>query len=98
MGFTPNVSNEQELRAAIGPRTALVMVLAKTADRGETLRLEHIVPIAHEQGIPVLVDAAAEDLSMPNIHLDRGADLVAYSGGKALRGPQSTGLLVGAFA
>ena len=90
-----NVSNEQELRAAIGPRTALVMVLAKTADRGETLRLEHIVPIAHEQGIPVLVDAAAEDLSMPNIHLDRGADLVAYSGGKALRGPQSTGLLVG---
>ena len=47
------------------------------------------------KGIPVLVDAAAEDLSMPNIHLDRGADLVAYSGGKALRGPQSTGLLVG---
>ena len=90
-----NVANEQELRAAVGPRTALVMVLAKTADRSKTLRLEHIVPIAHDQNIPVLVDAAAEDLSIPNVHLERGADLVAYSGGKAFRGPQSSGLLVG---
>jgi len=90
-----NVSNERELRAAVGPRTALVMVLAKTADRSETLWLEHIVPIAHEQNIPVLVDAAAEDLSIPNVHLERGADLIAYSGGKAFRGPQSTGLLIG---
>ena len=32
---------------------------------------------------------------MPDIHLERGADLVAYSGGKALRGPQSAGLLLG---
>ncbi len=90
-----NVSNERELRAAVGPRTALVMALAKIADRSETLRLEHIVPIAHEQNIPVLVDAAAEDLSIPNVHLERGADLIAYSGGKAFRGPQSTGLLIG---
>ena len=90
-----NVKNERELRAALGPRTALVMVLAKTADRAKTLRLEHIVPIAREQKIPVLVDAAAEDLSFPNVHLARGADLVAYSGGKAFRGPQSTGLLIG---
>lgn len=90
-----NVASQEELRAAVGPRTALVMVLAKTADRSKSLRLEHIVPIAHEQNIPVLVDAAAEDLSMPNVHLERGADLVAYSGGKAFRGPQSSGLLVG---
>ena len=34
-------------------------------------------------------------LSIPNVHLKRGADLVAYSGGKALRGPQSAGLLIG---
>ena len=39
--------------------------------------------------------AAAEDLTIPNVHLERGADLVAYSGGKALRGPQSAGLLIG---
>ena len=45
--------------------------------------------------IPVLVDAAAEDLTIPCIHLERGADVVAYSGGKAICGPQGAGLLLG---
>ena len=43
----------------------------------------------------VLVDAAAEVLTIPNIHLKRGATIVAYSGGKAIRGPQCAGLLLG---
>jgi L-seryl-tRNA(Ser) seleniumtransferase len=89
-----NVENEQELRAAIGPRTALVMVLATPEDAGP-FGLELIAKVAHESNVPVLVDAAAEDLTVPNVHLKRGADLVAYSGGKALRGPQSAGLLLG---
>jgi L-seryl-tRNA(Ser) seleniumtransferase len=89
-----NVENEQELRAAIGPRTALVMVLASPEDTGP-FGLELICRVAHESNVPVLVDAAAEDLTVPNVHLKRGADLVAYSGGKALRGPQSAGLLLG---
>ena len=45
--------------------------------------------------MPVLVDAAAEILTIPNVHLQRGATLVAYSGGKYIRGPQSAGLLLG---
>ena len=45
--------------------------------------------------MPVLVDAAAEILSVPNVHLQLGADLVGYSGGKCLRGPQAAGLLLG---
>jgi len=45
--------------------------------------------------VPVLVDAAAEGLTVPNVHLERGASLVGYSGGKCLRGPQSAGLLLG---
>ena len=45
--------------------------------------------------MPVLVDAAAEILTIPNVHLQRGATLVAYSGGKFIRGPQSAGLLLG---
>ena len=90
-----NVADEKELRAALGPRTAMVMVLARTADQSKTLVLSQIAKVAHEYGVPVLVDAAAEDLSVPNIHLERGADLVAYSGGKALHGPQSTGMLIG---
>ena len=47
------------------------------------------------RGVPVLVDAAAEILTVPNVHLQNGATLVAYSGGKCLRGPQAAGLLLG---
>ena len=89
------VANEKELRDAIGPRTAMVSVLARAADQSTTLGLSQISRVAREYGVPVLVDAAAEDLTIPNVHLERGADLLAYSGGKALHGPQSTGLLIG---
>ncbi len=88
------VSNLNELRHALGPQTAMVMVLGTPADSGP-FGLEAVAKAAHERGVPVLVDAAAEGLTIPNVHLRRGADLVAYSGGKALRGPQSAGLLIG---
>ncbi len=42
--------------------------------------------------MPVMVDAAAEEPIKPNIHLAAGATLVGYSGGKCLRGPQSSGM------
>src|SRR5262249_24906073 len=42
-----------------------------------------------------IVDAAAERLTIPNEYLAAGADMVAYSGGKCLRGPQCSGLLLG---
>ena len=45
--------------------------------------------------MPILVDAAAEILTVPNVHLQNGAALVGYSGGKCLRGPQTAGLLLG---
>jgi L-seryl-tRNA(Ser) seleniumtransferase len=50
---------------------------------------------ARKLGVPVLVDAAAELPAKPNPYLARGADLVAYSGGKILRGPQCAGILAG---
>ena len=56
---------------------------------------EAISAIAKTHNVPVLVDAAAEILTIPNIHLQRGATLVGYSGGKFIRGPQSAGLLLG---
>ena len=43
----------------------------------------------------MLVDAAAEILTVPNVHLQNGATLVGYSGGKCIRGPQTAGLLLG---
>ena len=89
------VNNREELLRAFGPKTAMVMILAGRGDRGAPLGLDVVAPIAKEKGIPVLVDAAAERLKVPNIHLAAGADLVAYSGGKCLRGPQAAGLLLG---
>lgn len=87
-------ANLTEFEAAFSPRTAMVMVLACPADAGP-FGLEPICAIARRKGVPVLVDAAAEHLTIPNVHLKRGADMVGYSGGKCLRGPQCAGLLLG---
>jgi L-seryl-tRNA(Ser) seleniumtransferase len=87
------VGSVEELEAAFGPRTALVYMMAKL-DTGP-LPLPLLAEAAKKRGIPVLVDAAAEILTVPNVHLQAGADLVAYSGGKCLRGPQCAGLLLG---
>lgn len=80
--------------AALGHRTAMVAVLGTGEARGP-VRLEHVVAAARPAGVPVIVDAAAELPTRPNAYLTRGADLVAYSGGKTLRGPQCAGLLLG---
>ena len=52
------------------------------------LALENVARMAKPRDIPILVDAAAEVLTIPNVHLQRGATVVAYSGGKAICGPQ----------
>jgi uncharacterized pyridoxal phosphate-dependent enzyme len=89
------VSTEAELKAALGPRTALVYILAGPEADESPLNTKVVASMAHERGVPVLVDAAAEILTVPNVHLQCGATLVAYSGGKCIRGPQAAGLLLG---
>ena len=54
-----------------------------------------IADICKPLDIPILVDAAAENLTIPPVHLAQGATVVAYSGGKAICGPQCAGLLLG---
>jgi L-seryl-tRNA(Ser) seleniumtransferase len=89
------VSTMAEFEAALGPRTALIYVLAgQRADEGP-LTVQAMAPLAKAKDVPILVDAAAEILTIPNVHLERGATLVAYSGGKCIRGPQTGGLLLG---
>jgi len=84
-----------EFEAALGPRTAMVYVLAgPQADKSE-LTVAAMAPLTRPRGVPILVDAAAEILTIPNVHLQNGATLVGYSGGKCLRGPQTAGLLLG---
>ena len=89
------VNSLEELKAAFNSRTAMVMILADTAADQEPLSTQTISRIAKEHNVPVLVDAAAEVLTIPNKHLQAGASMVAYSGGKCLRGPQAAGLLLG---
>jgi len=59
--------------------------------------LPDVVEVAHDHDVPVLVDAAAELPPKSNLEkfTDQGADLVVFSGGKAIRGPQTTGILAG---
>lgn len=89
------VSTPDELKQAIGPQTAMIYIMAGPRVDESELPTDVIAGIAGPKNVPILVDAAAEILTIPNVHLERGADLVAYSGGKAIRGPQSAGLLLG---
>lgn len=89
------VATLEDLKLAINPRTAMILVLAGARSESGPLSLKEISSLAKPLGIPILVDAAAEGLEIPNPHITQGADLVAYSGGKYLGGPQCAGLLIG---
>ena len=83
-----------EIADAINDRTAAVFYVADTAARPP---LAEVVKVAHAAGVPVIVDAAAQLPPQANLRhfIEIGADLVAFSGGKALNGPQGTGILAG---
>ncbi len=93
------VNTLEELGKALNPRTAMIYVMTgRDTEPGNEFAIDKIAALAKPQNIPLLVDAAAEDLTVPNVHLERGATVVAYSGGKALCGPQCAGLLLGSKA
>jgi L-seryl-tRNA(Ser) seleniumtransferase len=83
-----------EYEAAFGPATAGVVYVYSPSSQPP---LAEVVERAHRFRVPVLVDAAGELPPRSNLKAiaASGADLVAYSGGKAIRGPQSTGILCG---
>ena len=87
-----------ELESAITERTAGVVHLVSpfTSPPG-VLSFEEVREVAHARGVPVLVDAASMLPPRDNLfrYLRGGADLVIFSGGKGIRGPQSTGILAG---
>ena len=89
------VETAADIEAALGPRTAMIYILAGPQADRSPLNTRAIAQIARQRGVPVLVDAAAEILTIPNVHLENGASLVGYSGGKCMRGPQSAGILLG---
>ena len=83
-----------EVADAIGDQTAAVFYVA--GGRAQPA-LADVVQVAHHAGVPVIVDAAAQLPPTTNLRhfFTEGADLVAFSGGKAISGPQGSGILAG---
>src|SRR5262245_13321213 len=96
IGYANN-TQPWELEAAIGPRTAAVAYVIAPWLLGGYLSLDVTCEIAHRHNIPVIVDSSA--MLPPAENLTRwikmGADLVAFSGGKGIMGPQASGILAG---
>ncbi|MDQ0471047.1 hypothetical protein [Labrys wisconsinensis] len=88
------VASVAELAAVIDDKVVMICVLGRSGPQ-TLLPLHDIVPLARKANVPILVDAAGLRPDRPDRWLSRGASLVAYSCGKYLRGPQSTGLLLG---
>jgi L-seryl-tRNA(Ser) seleniumtransferase len=88
----------EDLETAISSQTVCVLYFAGAHYARGALPLEEVVAIAHTHNVPVLVDAAAQIPPIANLwHFTRelGADAAIFSGGKGLRGPQSSGLVLG---
>lgn len=89
---------EWELAAALSDDTAAVLYVAGERMPSGSLPLADVVRISHAAGVPVIVDAAAQLPPSENLWrftTELGADLALFSGGKELRGPQASGLMVG---
>lgn len=86
-----------ELETALNERTGAVLWFAGTLARSSP-PLAEVIARAHAWGVPVIVDAAAQIPHIDNLwHFthDLGADIAIFSGGKGLRGPQASGLVLG---
>src|SRR5665213_721185 len=88
------IETRADLDEALSQPVALVVLLGKQ-EHLTSVRLEEIASVCRPKGIPIMVDAASEHIERPSPWLARGADLVIYSGGKFLRGPQTSGRLLG---
>ena len=86
------------LEAALSSRTVCVLYFAGGHFAKGVPSLQEVVATAHAHGVPVFVDAAAQVPPISNLRhftCELGADAAIFSGGKGLRGPQSSGLVLG---
>src|SRR5438552_894510 len=90
------VESRDDLKKAINPQTAM-MHFSNFADNEGQIKVEEWVKLAHENNIPAFIDAAADTPPVSHLwdYANMGYDLIAFSGGKAIRGPQCAGLLIG---
>src|SRR3954452_10964321 len=90
------VETREELDRAINDRTAMMFFYNEMEPEGQIKRDEWI-KVGKERGVPTFNDAASDTPPVERLsqYIREGFDLVAFSGGKALRGPQCSGLLLG---
>ena len=89
------IDSADDLAQAFNSKSAMVYIMASPRAEQGPVSIDNVIRVAREHNVPVLVDAAAEELTIPNKYLIRGATMAAYSGGKCIRGPQAAGLLLG---
>jgi L-seryl-tRNA(Ser) seleniumtransferase len=90
------VDTKEELISAISDKTALMYFL-NANDNDGPVKVEEFLKIAQAHNIPTMIDCAADVPPVENLwkYTNMGYDLVCFSGGKGIRGPQSAGLLLG---
>ncbi len=90
------VETRKEMEAAINENTAMLWFLNFANPNGK-IQYEEFLEIAKKYKIPTMIDCAADVPPVENLwkYTEMGFDLVCFSGGKGLRGPQSAGLLLG---
>ena len=91
-----DVETPADVQRAVNERTALMFFL-NLADADGKIKRQQWVELARKHGVPTLLDAAADVPPVERLgeYNRLGFDMVAFSGGKALRGPNDTGLLLG---
>jgi len=90
------IETREELRKAVNPKTAM-MHFSNFANAAGQIKVDEWVQLAKEYNIPSFIDAAADTPPVSHLwdYTTMGYDLAAFSGGKAMRGPQCAGLLIG---
>jgi uncharacterized pyridoxal phosphate-dependent enzyme len=90
------IETREQLRQAVGPRTAM-MHFTNFANGTGQIKVDEWVKLAKEYRLPCMNDAAADTPPVSHLwdYANMGYDLVTFSGGKAMRGPQCAGLLIG---
>jgi uncharacterized pyridoxal phosphate-dependent enzyme len=90
------IETRDQLRAAVNDRTAMMHFTNFANDAGQ-IKVDEWVKLAKEYKLPCFNDAAADTPPISHLwdYTNMGYDLVSFSGGKAIRGPQCAGLLIG---
>ncbi|MDX9827760.1 MAG: aminotransferase class V-fold PLP-dependent enzyme, partial [Spirochaetia bacterium] len=97
IGYPTHKTEKQTLESAISAKTAAVAYFAGGIFERYALSIEECAEVCKSRGIPLIVDGAAQVPPKENLwnYTRKGASLALFSGGKGIRGPQNTGLIVG---